>query len=160
MWVGPRIDAGLADSVEARLAGSPLAGRVRFIGETKNTREVYLGIDGLLLCSRWEGLPNVVLEALAHARPVVATDVGDTGKLVRDGSWGWLVPPDDARSLADAMCAFAATNPDELADMGRRGAEFVLENYSVSRLVEGTLEVYRAVMEGVRPPVADDRSRA
>jgi glycosyltransferase involved in cell wall biosynthesis len=146
VWVGPRIDAELADSVESRLAGSALDGRVEFIGETRDTRSVYLGVDGVLLCSRWEGLPNVVLEALAHGRPVVATDVGDTGKLIRDGSWGWLVPPDDARSFAEALTKLVATPRDELNAMGRRGAEFVLENYSTSRLVDRTMEVYRAVM--------------
>jgi glycosyltransferase involved in cell wall biosynthesis len=146
VWVGPRIDAELADSVESRLSGSALDGRVEFIGETKDTRRVYLGVDGVLLCSRWEGLPNVVLEALAHGRPVIATDVGDTGKLLGDGSWGWLVPPDDARSVAEALTRLVVTPRDELNTMGRRGAEFVLESYSTSRLVERTIDVYRVVM--------------
>jgi len=146
VWVGPRIDAELAASVESRLASSALDGRVEFIGETRDTSSVYLGVDGVLLCSRWEGLPNVVLEALAHGRPVVATDVGDTGKLVRDGSWGWLVPPDDAQSLAEALTSLLVTPRKELEGMGGRGAEFVLENYSTSRLVERTMEVYRVVM--------------
>ena len=158
VWVGPRIDAELADSVESRLVGSALDGRVEFIGETRDTRGVYLGLDGVLLCSRWEGLPNVVLEALAHGRPVVATDVGDTGKLLPDGSWGWLVPPDDAQSFAEALCRLVATPRDELDAMGRRGAEFVLENYSTSRLAERTVEVYRGVMgqgRAVRQPPED-----
>ncbi len=99
---------------------------MEFLGETANTREVYLGLDGVVLCSRWEGLPNVVLEALAHGRPVVGTDVGDTGKLLRDRPWGWLVPPEDARSLADALCQFIDTGPEELASAGRLGAAFVL----------------------------------
>jgi len=159
VWVGPRIDAELADSVESRLAGSALDGRVEFIGETRDTRGVYLGLDGVLLCSGWEGLPNVVLEALAHGRPVVATDVGDTGKLIRDGSWGWLVPPDDTRSLAEALTKLVATPRDELDAMGRRGAEFVLENYSTSRLVDRTMEVYRAVMGRDLPQTGGECSR-
>ncbi|MCK4511590.1 glycosyltransferase family 4 protein, partial [bacterium] len=97
------------------------------------------------MCSRWEGLPNVVLEALAHGRPVVATDVGDTGKLIRDGSWGWLVPPDDARSFAEALTKLVATPRDELNAMGRAGSSFVLSEYSVERLVERTMIVYRHV---------------
>ena len=159
VWVGPRIDAELADSVESRLAGSALDGRVEFIGETRDTRGVYLGLDGVLLCSRWEGLPNVVLEALVHGRPVVATDVGDTGKLLRDGSWGWLVPPDDARSLAEALTKLVVTPRDELDAMGRRGAEFVLENYSTSKLVDRTIEVYGAVMGRDLPQTGGERSR-
>jgi len=146
VWVGMRLDSELAASVESRLAGSALAGRLVFLGETRDTRSVYLGVDGVLLCSRWEGLPNVVLEALAHGTPVIATDVGDTGKLLPDGSWGWLVPPEDARSFAEALTKLVATPRDELNAMGRRGAEFVLENYSTSRLVDRTMDVYRAVM--------------
>ena len=146
VWVGPRIDAELAASVESRLAGSALAGRVVFLGETRDTRSVYLGVDGILLCSRWEGFPNVVLEALADGRPVVATDVGDTGKLLHDGSWGWLVPPDDAQSFAEALCRLVVTPRDELVEMGRAGSSFVLSEYSVERLVERTMAVYRRVL--------------
>ncbi len=147
VWVGPRIDTELADSVESRLAGSALDGRVEFIGETRDTRAVCLGLDGVLLCSRWEGLPNVVLEALAHGCPVVATDVGDTGKLLHDGSWGWLVPPDDAQSFAEALCRLLVTPREELVAMGRAGSSFVLSEYSVKRLVERTMIVYRHVLD-------------
>ena len=159
VWVGPRIDPKLASSVELRLAGSALAGRVVFLGETSDTRSVYLGVDGVLLCSRWEGLPNVVLEALAHGTPVIATDVGDTGKLLPGGSWGWLVPPDDARSFADALIELVATPREELVAMGRRGAEFVMENYSTSRLADRTIEVYRTVMGRDWPQTSVERSR-
>ena len=146
VWVGPRIDRGLADAIESRLASSDLAGRLEFMGETRDTRSVYLGADGIVLCSRWEGLPNVVLEAMAHGRPVVATDAGDTGILVKGGPGRWLVPPDDPAALASALIEFSGTSEEELAALGRKGSELVLEDYSALRLAERTVEVYQEVM--------------
>ncbi len=66
--------------------------------------------DGLVLSSAWEGSPNVILEAMAAAVPVVATDVGGVPELVRSGETGYVVPPRDARALADAM-RFLMTRP-------------------------------------------------
>ena len=154
-WVGPRVDRELARIVESRLSDPALAGRVAFLGEARDTRTVYLGVDGILLCSRREGLPNVVLEGLAHGRPVIATDVGDTGKLLAGGSAGWLVPPEDPDALAHALMEFVATSPEDLADMGRRGSEFVLDEYSISKLVERTMDVYHEVT-GLVPGTGED----
>jgi glycosyltransferase involved in cell wall biosynthesis len=146
VWVGPRIDTALASSVEARLTGSALAGRVVFLGETRDTRSVYLGVDGILLCSRWEGFPNVVLEALAHGCPVIATDVGDVRELLQNGRGGWLVPSEDTSALARAISDFAGTPDRQLAQLGREVSRFVLANYSAARLAERTMAVYSDIL--------------
>jgi starch synthase (maltosyl-transferring) len=147
VWIGLRIDTKLASSVELRLAGSVLAGRVVFLGETRDTRSVYLGVDGILLCSRWEGFPNVVLEALAHGTPVVATDVGDISEIVRPGESGWVVPPGDAKSLSAAIAELLSLPASRRAEMGKAGSAFVLDKYSAERLAERTLSVYRRVLD-------------
>ena len=146
VWIGPRYDEELAVSVEEKLVAAGLGGRLLFLGRTDDTRSVYLGIDGLLLPSLWEAFPNAVLEAMAHGTPVVVTDVGDTARLLEGGGAGWLVPPDDADALAGAVCELLGTSGDELARMGRLGAAFVLERYPASRLVDGTMDVYRKVL--------------
>ncbi len=156
VWVGPRIDTELASSVESRLAGSVLAGRVVFLGETRDTRSVYLGVDGILLCSRWEGFPNVVLEALAHGTPVIATDVGDVSEIVRPGESGWVVPPEDAKSLSAAIAELVSLPASRRAEMGKAGSAFVLDKYSAERLAERTLSVYRRVLDSREVP-ADRR---
>ena len=147
VWVGLRIDTKLASLVESRLADSVLAGRMVFLGETRDTRSVYLGVDGILLCSRWEGFPNVVLEALAHGTPVVATDVGDVAEIVRPGESGWIVPPEDAKSLSAAIAELVSLPASRRAEMGKAGSAFVLDSYSVERLAERTLSVYRHVLD-------------
>ena len=80
---------------------------VRFLGEQPHARVVDLlrQSRALVLCSRREGVPNVVLEALAHARPVIATPVGAIPEYVRDGINGWIVPVGDVAALAAALRA-------------------------------------------------------
>jgi glycosyltransferase involved in cell wall biosynthesis len=71
----------------------------------------------LVLPSRSEGLPRVILEAMARARPVVATAVGGIPELVDDPCTGRLVPPDDAPALAGALVAVLG-DPHHAAQAG------------------------------------------
>ena len=158
VWVGSRHDEELAMSIEERLDAAGLGGRLSFLGETDDTRSVYLGIDGLVLPSRWEAFPNAVLEAMAHGAPVVATDVGDTARLLEGGGAGWLVQPDDAGALAGAVCELVQTSREELAKMGRLGSAFVLERYSAARLVDGTMAVYHKLLESGGTPSGEAAS--
>ena len=86
---------------EARALG--VADRVAFVGFRHDTAALLAGADVFVLPSLNEGLPLAVLEAMAAARPVVATAVGGTPEVVRDGETGLLVPPGDARALAAAI---------------------------------------------------------
>jgi glycosyltransferase involved in cell wall biosynthesis len=146
VWVGSREDERLARLVESRVAAGHLSERVRFLPPTRDTRSMYVGADALVLPSRWEGLPNVVLEALAHGTPVIATDVGDTGRILRGAGAGWLVPPEDPDSMARAIGEFVSTTEERRAEMGKAGSESVLRDYSASRLLERTLKVYEEVL--------------
>jgi glycosyltransferase involved in cell wall biosynthesis len=78
---------------------------VRFLGEVEHARvpELMRGCRALVLCSTHEGVPNVVLEALAHGRPVIATPVGAIPELVRDHHNGRIVPVGDPEALAQAL---------------------------------------------------------
>lgn len=78
---------------------------VRFLGEQAHERipELLAASRALVLCSVQEGVPNVVLEALAHGRPVIATPVGAIPELVQDGVHGRLVPVGDPERLAAAL---------------------------------------------------------
>jgi glycosyltransferase involved in cell wall biosynthesis len=148
LWMGACVDAELGREVQTRVEGGPLHGRVVFLPPTEDTTSAYLASDALVLPSRREGLPNVVLEALAHGRPVIASDVGDA-RLVIDGSGaGWLVPPDDPDALAGALNALVAAGEQRRKEMGVRGSAFVLREFSTERLVERTTAVYSSVLSG------------
>ncbi len=124
-------DGPLGGALESMAAGAP----VRFLGEVPHARipELLRDSRALVLCSNREGIPNVVLEALAHGRPVIATPVGAIPELVQDGVNGRIVPVGDPRALAAAMrellddsawCALAA------------GARPSVERFSWPRLVD------------------------
>jgi glycosyltransferase involved in cell wall biosynthesis len=79
-----------------------------------------------------EGLPNVVLEALAVGAPVLATDVGGVGELIIPGRTGWLAPAGDARALADGIAAILADRA-RARDVGRAGRRWVSDSFSFER---------------------------
>ncbi|GIS63113.1 MAG: hypothetical protein CM1200mP2_53380 [Planctomycetaceae bacterium] len=88
----------------------------------------------LLLTSRWEGMPNVVLEAMAAARPVVTRPVHGIGGLVEDGQTGLVVPNDQTALLGEALLALLAKR-DVAEAMGQRGRKVVAEQYSLETMV-------------------------
>jgi glycosyltransferase involved in cell wall biosynthesis len=94
-----------------------------------------LAARALVLPSFSEGLPMVVIEALAMGRPVVATRIGAVPELVEPGSTGWLVPPGSAEALSRAMRAALSAAPGELERMGRLGRAAVLERHDLTREV-------------------------
>ena len=85
------------------LARTGLEDRVDLVGFRSDVEAEYVEADLLCLPSRWEGMPNVVLEAMASARAVVATAVGGSPELVESGQTGLLVPPHDPEALAQGL---------------------------------------------------------
>ena len=100
--------------------------QVEFLGwvERESLPGIYADADILALPSRDEGMPNVVLEAMASGLPVVAASVGGTPELVVDGETGLLVAPDDVRALASALETLVSS-PEKAMAMGRAGRERV-----------------------------------
>lgn len=91
-----------------------------------------------------DGLPNVVLEAMACARPVVASRISAVGCAVREGETGLLVPPGDAGALASAIGLLAAA-PTLRERLGRRGRVRVERDYEVGRCTERFCELLTSV---------------
>lgn len=87
----------------------------------------------LVLPSFAEGLPVVIMEAMALERPVISTFVAGIPELVTDKETGWLVPAGDAIALADAMRTALQTPPDDIAKMGRRARAAVGERHDIAK---------------------------
>jgi glycosyltransferase involved in cell wall biosynthesis len=149
VWVGAARDRSLLESVRNRVKALGMSDGVQFVPETHTVRAVYLAIDALVLTSKWEGCPNAVLEALADARPVLSTNVGDAGRIVETGATGWLVPEGDVGALASAIASLLGSPRERLIEMGATGASLVRREYSAERLVQRTMDVYRCVLGGV-----------
>jgi glycosyltransferase involved in cell wall biosynthesis len=108
----------LEDAVRERVEALGLAGRVRLPGLVHGASRLFPGFDAVVLSSRTEGTPMVLLEAMAARVPVVATRVGGIPAVVGPGE-ALLVPPDDPDALADAL---ARTVSDPTAAARRAAA--------------------------------------
>lgn len=126
-------DGELRAPIEAAIAAHGLEPHVRLTGwlDEAGVRAELAAAHALVLPSFAEGLPMVVMEAMAAARPVLATSIAGVPELVVPGTTGWLVPAGDAAALAEAMVALAATPPDHLAALGQAGRARVLDRHDV-----------------------------
>jgi glycosyltransferase involved in cell wall biosynthesis len=86
-------------------------------------------------------LPIAVLEAMAAAKPIVATDVGDLNVLVKTGRTGQLVPPGDAAKLTEAIAAVLG-DPAGAERMGRAGQELVATEFSLEAMIRTHESMY------------------
>jgi glycosyltransferase involved in cell wall biosynthesis len=120
--------------------------RCLFVGYQEDVARFYSAIDALLLPSVNEGTPVSVIEALAAQRPAVATRVGGTPDVIRDGVDGFLVEVGDADALSERLAELAA-DPARRAQMGADGRERVLDRYAVERLVDDVDRLYRSLLD-------------
>jgi glycosyltransferase involved in cell wall biosynthesis len=121
-------DGELRSEIEHRVAALDLGDRIHFAGwqDQAGVQEILSASRALLLASFGEGLPVVIMEAMAMGRPIVSTDVGGISELVVDGETGWLAPSGDPERLAGAMRLALEASDADLAVMGQRGRERVL----------------------------------
>jgi len=125
-----------------------LAEETRFPGfvPRHQTRELFHACDLFLMPSQVDphsdrdGIPNVVLEALLHGVPVIATPVGGIAEIIHDGETGRLVPPGNAQALAEAIQAMSR-NPVEALAMARHGREKVLKEYNLEKNSHALLQL-------------------
>jgi glycosyltransferase involved in cell wall biosynthesis len=122
-----------------------IADRVRFTGLRTDVPAIFRGLDLLVLPSRSEGLPMVLLEAFGLSVPVVATRVGGTPELVEDGVTGLLVPPEDPAALADAI-ARALASPELRRDLGTRARRVFEEKLDARRMVAAFESIFEEVL--------------
>src|SRR5207302_10265901 len=106
------------------------------------------GARALGLAGFAEGLPVVVMEALALRRPVIATAIAGNPELVEPGVTGWLVPAGSVEALVGAMRAALQASPMRLQEMGRAGAELIARQHDVSLEARKLVTLFRASRDG------------
>jgi glycosyltransferase involved in cell wall biosynthesis len=140
------VGAGPAErDLRARAAG--LAERVHWLGWRPDGAACIAAFDVFVHPSRWEGLGLVLLEAMALARPIVASRVSAIPEIVVDGETGWLVPPDDPAALAGALRA-AIEDPEEARRRGQAGRRRLDARFTVERMTAATTAVYDRAVAG------------
>ena len=124
-------DGEMRAALETAISAHGLKDVVTLTGwlDENGVRSEIMAAHALVMPSFAEGLPMVVMESMASARPVIATYIAGIPELVRPAQTGWLVPAGDVSALADAMRELAATSPEVLAQMGAAGRIRVLERH-------------------------------
>ena len=144
------------DGLRSRVAGSAkLSACIHVLGHRLDVPSLLKAADFLVLPSLWEGMPNVVLEAMAARLAVVATAVEGTEELVAPGETGWLVPPGDAELLSRAI-AEASSNPRRLQNYGEAARRRVVSDYSTRANVQAYEHLWGDLL-GYREPRTTQR---
>lgn len=120
-----------------------VADRTIFAGYRADVPSLLSGCDVFCLPSSAEGMPLVILEAMAQGKPVVATAVGGTPELVVDGETGLLVPPGDVDALADALAQLLG-DPGQRRRMGDAGRVRAEREFSLAASTRRVLSLYAA----------------
>lgn len=128
-------DGPLREELQRRVDHGPLKGCVHFLGYRSDARDLLAGGDLLLLTSRVEGIPGVVLEAAARRVPSVATDVGGVSEAIDDRRSGRLAAAGDMDGLADAACDLLRDEALRLR-MGNAAYNDVVTEHAMSQMVD------------------------
>ena len=136
-----------------------IAGHVRFLGHQGDVAAILRQSDAAVHPSLQEGFSNAILEAMACAKPVVATRVGGTAEAVVDGVTGYLVEPGDPSALGQAILR-VLDDPQHSAEMGIAGRVRVVEHFSIRHAVAELESTYRHLNEARRERFsAQERTR-
>lgn len=133
----------LQDDLAAQIAGLGLGGRSRLEGRTGNSAETLQNLDVFVFSSVNEGLPLVVLEAMAAGLPIVTTDVGGIPEIATRES-AWFCPPGDSGALARAM--LEAMNCPDLRERGEIARRIAMNCYGLEHMAARYEELYRGLL--------------
>ncbi len=133
-------------NVENSIRTLRLEGAVALAGFRRDIPEVMAAMDCIVLPAvRSEGTPQVIPQALALGKPVVASAVGGIPEVIQDGETGRLVPPGDPDALAQAVLS-VLENSESAKAMALRGRELALARFSFARQIAETEAVYRELL--------------
>src|SRR5260370_10123311 len=133
--------------MERIAAGLGIQDSVEFLGSRTDVVDLLQQSWGFVMPSRWEGMPNALLEAMACGLPCVATRVSGSEDIISDGVTGLLVEPEQPAEMAQALRRILEDT--ELAQrLGREGRATVVRDYQLITIVEQCLELYRRLLAG------------
>lgn len=140
-------DGPMRPEVEAAIRDKGLDTAVTISGwlSSEQVRTALIEADVLVMASFAEGLPVVIMEAMALGRPVITTSIAGVPELVRDGQEGFLVPAGDRDALADAIERLLTLSPNEVDAIGRRAKVRVGERHSIATEAAKLARLFGAV---------------
>jgi glycosyltransferase involved in cell wall biosynthesis len=136
---------GYGKNLQALINGLGLTEQVRLVGFQDDVAAFLSALDVFVFASRTEGFGQVVIEAMAAGKPVVASRIPPLTEIVVDGETGILVEPEAPKAFADAI-VWLLTHTAEAQEMGRRGQERVHSHFSAERMSTQTLSLYYTLL--------------
>jgi glycosyltransferase involved in cell wall biosynthesis len=134
----------LRESLAAQCRSKGIAGRVHFSGWRADVPEILAAADLLVLPSAWEGMPNVVLEAMASRRPVIAADVEGVREILGPMAPRQTVHYGDTQDLIDKVVSFMR-DPAAAATAGDENRRRVAENFAISQMAAAYEDLWESI---------------
>ncbi len=142
-------DGELRPEVQKAVRDQGLGKVIRLLGWRRDVPEIMADLDILTLSSLWEGLPRVFPQAMACAKPIVATAVDGALEAIQNGRQGYLVPPHEPKALAKRIVDLV-TNPGLAKRMGLSGRTKALQEFDIQKMVKDIEKVYLKAWKQVR----------
>ena len=139
------VGAGKLTAAEEEKLKTIAQGKVIFAGERDDGPQIGRSIDIYLLTSDREGMPNAMLEAMAWGKPVVANDVGQVSKVIKNGENGLIVEKGDHEKMASIILELLK-NKEMAKEMGKRAKKTIEDKYSVDKMVKKYQEVFEEII--------------
>ena len=135
-------DGELRQELERQVAAAGMNGHIHFLGTRNDVPDLLAASDLFILPSLWEGLSMALVEAMASALPIVATEVSGTRQVITANETGVLVPPGQSEALASAVSALLG-DPEEALKMGARARRRVDEKFSAQKQAEDHIALFK-----------------
>jgi L-malate glycosyltransferase len=139
-------DGPLKEELEKKAKSLEIAGRVRFTGFREDITDILKALDIFVISSYHEGIPIVLLEAMALGKPVIATRVGGIPEVIEDGISGILVASGDAEALSEA-CLNIARDPDKRKAISEQAPERIVKEFLLEQQVDRMLSAYQGLLK-------------
>ncbi len=139
-------DRGIGEALKGQADSRGVTRAIQWLGLREDIPDLLAAADIYVSASHEEGFSNALLEAMGAGKPVVATSVGGTPEMLAQGELGLLVEPNDAIELAKALAELVG-NPELREQFGKMAANRVAAQYSVDKMVEQYLTLYRGDLD-------------
>ena len=120
------------------------ADRIIFLDQRADVHDLMTSFDLLCLCSKAEGFPNVIGEAMSSGLPCVATDVGDTKEIV--DKTGWILSPGNSKLLFRFLDLALKNSQKELHQFGKKARRRIINNYSINIVKDQYISLYHSIL--------------
>ncbi len=140
-WIVGAIDQGNPSAISEEMLQEYIAdSTINYLGQSDDVRSIMQNADVVVLPSYREGLPRVMLESLAMAKPIVTTDVAGCREVIQDTRNGFLVPVKDSTALAIALQKMYECSPAQRSEMGKVGRQMALDIFDEQAIINRYFE--------------------